>query len=158
MRTRTKTKTIKLPHAKSEAFYNRVRAAQDRADALRDTADVIDRHLGDPKGTRYDAVGGRVSGPPTDAMAEAIMRLERAQSRAQASAESAEALVAEGAEYCVKALEREDLNDAQAILAVLRYYVERKSLKSIADEFRIGVPGVSRAKERGLVMLERLYF
>ena len=143
----------------AEAFFDRVRASRDRAERLRETAELIRQHLGDPCGMRYDNTGGgHVSGPKTDPFVSSIARCEAAEQRALAAAQAAEELIAEAYEICVRVLERPDMRDTVAIQCVIDYYVEHRSLKSISTELGIGVAGVSRAKARGLLYIEYAHF
>ena len=141
----------------AERFFDRVKASRERAENLRKTADLIEQHLGDPKGMRYDGVGGK-TGPYTDAMVDAITRLETAKQRAINAAEAAENLVAEAYCMCTQVLERPDMDDSEAILTVLEYYVEGRSLNDMAFENSCSIPSVSRAKTRGLLYLQYTQF
>lgn len=142
----------------AEAFFDRVRASRDRAERLRETAELIRQHLGDPCGMRYDGIGSGPTGPKTDPFVQSIARCEAAEARALAAAQAAEELIAEAYEICVRVLERPDMRDTIAIQCVIDYYVEHRSLKSISTELGIGVAGVSRAKARGLLYLEYAHF
>lgn len=142
----------------AERYFDRVKASRERAENLRKTADLIEAHLGAPKGMRYDRVGGGKTGPYTDAMVDAITKLEAAKQRAIDAAETAEGLIAEAYCLCTQVLERPDMDDTEAILAVLEYYVEGRSLKDMAFENSCSIPAISRAKTRGLLYLQYTHF
>lgn len=142
----------------AERYFDRVKASRERAENLRKTADLIEQHLGDPKGMRYDNVGGGKTGPYTDAIIDAITKLESAKQRAIDAAEAADNLVAEAYCLCTQVLERPEMDDSEAILAVLEYYVEGRSLKDLAYEYGCSIPAVSRAKTRGLLYLQYAQF
>ena len=142
----------------AETYFEHVRKARNRAEKLRDTAEHIARHIGDPSGVRYDRVGTSGAGPRTDAFADALSKLEAARKRAEDAAEATENLIAEAYSICTHVMERPELDDVDAILVVLEYYVECHSLQSIATDRQCSLAAASRAKTRGLLYLQYAYF
>lgn len=136
----------------SRSYFESVRRAKKRAEALEQTAELMNEHLGDAKGMRYDNVGGghnKNGYTPCDAIIESVIRLEDAEKRALDAKEQALSLVSEAYSVLATMLE-DDKADTVAIIIVRMYYLQGLSEEEIAEKVYKSRSSVAKIKHRGL--------
>jgi hypothetical protein len=140
----------------SKDYFESVRNASLRADALQSLADTTAEYAGAAKGVRYDRAecgtqkGGYKS---VDGILNTVERLDAARDRALSAREYALSLVAEATAIIERAMESPDA-DIPCLTAVYKYYVVGKDEATIAAEEYAERSRIAHRKRRGLAKLE----
>ena len=141
----------------AKKYFETVRNASLRAEALRDLADVTAEYAGAANGIRYDRAecGAQKNGYKSiDGILNTVARLDATRERALDAREYALAMGAEASSVIEKALESPDA-DIPCLMAVYMYYIQCKDEATIAAAECVERSRIAHRKRRGLSKLEQ---
>jgi hypothetical protein len=140
----------------SKQYFESVKNATERADALEHIADTTEEFAGAATGMRYDRVqaGNQKGGyKNVDGILNTVAKLDATRERALDARELALSLIAEASAIIEHALEQPDA-DAPCLEAVYAYYILNQADSVTASEQYCDRSRIAQRRKRGLAKLE----